>query len=132
MGICTWPGIIYSFYDLDKLTAMETPFTIVFTLNLNGSGKIMKLQGEASLHHSIPHYLIRRINRLGQNNGPDILPDVDLKCIIAEGKYKWVHSDSGKETYLSQAIGLAIENAGQQPVVADPDTDQPDDEPEQG
>ena len=49
----------------------------------------------------------------------EILPEVDIKCILVNGQYKWVHTDSGKETYLSQVIGQAIEKVQPNPAMAD-------------
>src|SRR4051812_19030339 len=88
---------------------MESPFKIAFDFSLDPAMKLMSLQGEVELHHSTPHYKISQIGRLGRANLPEILPDVDIKCILVKGKYKWVHTDSGKETYLSKIIGQAIE-----------------------
>jgi hypothetical protein len=100
---------------------MEKPFSIVFKFNLNASGKIMDLCAEVELKNSAPHYKVARINRVGQIKGPDILPEMDIKCVMVNGEFKWVHTDSGKETYLSMAIGKAIESQPGQPQVASPE-----------
>ena len=106
---------------------MESSFKIVFDFNLDASMKVMHLQGELELRHSSPHYKITRIGRLGRANMPEILPDVDIKCILVEGQYKWVHTDSGKETYLSKVIGQAIEKIQPDPAVAEENGEQNDD-----
>lgn len=106
---------------------MEKPFSIVFKFNLNASGKIMDLCAEVELKNSEPHYKINHINRVGQTRGPDILPEMDIKCIMVNGEFKWVHTDSGKETYLSMAIGKAIESQPGQLQVASQKDAQDDD-----
>jgi len=105
---------------------MESSFKIVFDFSLDPSMKLMNLQGEVELHHSTPHYKISRIGRLGRTNLPEILPDVDIKCILVKGQYKWVHTDSGKETYLSKIIGEAIEKV--QPPELAAENGEPEDE----
>ena len=90
---------------------MSDFFKIDFDFNLDSSAKILRLQGEVVLHHSTPHYKISKINRFGHNGDIDLLPDIDIKCIMAEGKPKWVHTDSGKESNLSKMAGEAIERA---------------------
>lgn len=106
---------------------METPFKIIFDFNLESSMKVMHLQGEVELRHSSPHYKVTRIGRLGHANMPEILPDVDIKCVLVDGEKKWVHTDSGKETYLSKIIGDAIEKIQPEPEIAEP-TDETDED----
>jgi len=101
---------------------MDSAFKIVFDFNLDTSAKVLHLQGEALLKHSAAHYKVSRINRIGHTNTPEILPEVDIKCILVNGQYKWVHTDSGKETYLSQVIGRAIEKVQPNPAIADETT----------
>jgi len=107
---------------------MEGAFKITFNLNLDNSDKSLSLEGAVLLHHSVPHYKINRINRIGVTNKQDLLPEVDIKCIIVDGAYKWVHTDSGQETYLSTAIGHGIEKVLGTPAVA---TDSEEDDEEQ-
>lgn len=107
---------------------MESAFKITFDLNLDNSSKTLRLEGTVLLHHSVPHYKINRINRIGVVNQRDLLPEVDIKCIISDGGYKWVHTDSGKETYLSTAIGRGIEEVMGTPAVATDSDNEHDDE----
>ena len=37
------------------------------------------------------------------------LEDITIQCVENDDQQKWVHKDSGKESELSRAIGLAIE-----------------------
>ena len=37
------------------------------------------------------------------------LEDIIIQCIEKDDQQKWVHKDSGKESELSKAVGLAIE-----------------------
>jgi hypothetical protein len=94
---------------------MDGSFKIAFDFNLDSSAKVLRLQGEVVLHHSTPHYKISRINRFGHTGGIDLLPDIDIKCILIDGQPKWVHTDSGKESNLSTMAGKAIESV--QPAI---------------
>jgi len=102
---------------------MDNFFKIVFDFNLDGSSRVLQLEAMAELQNSIPHYKINGIRTRGQNNPSELLPDVDIKCIVSDGGYKWVHTDSGKETYLSNAIGSAIEKTRGTPRIADHNDD---------
>ncbi|HEY4064988.1 MAG TPA: hypothetical protein VGM30_23955 [Puia sp.] len=106
---------------------MDKPLKIVFDFNLDGSARVIQLEAVVVLHHSAPHYRVSRISRQGHINYTELLPEVDLKCVLADGGHKWVHTDSGKETYLSNVIGKAIEKLPGAPKIAreseDPDED---------
>lgn len=107
---------------------MDTLFKIVFDFSLDGSSRVLQLEAMVELKYSAPHYKVNRISRRGQNNPSDLLPEVDIKCILtSDGQYKWVHTDSGKETYLSNVIGAAIEKTQGNPKIAD-DNDDPEEE----
>jgi hypothetical protein len=106
---------------------MDNFFKIVFDFSLDGSSRVLQLEAMVALQNSTPHYKVNRISRKGQNNPSELLPEVDIKCIVSNGGYKWVHIDSGKETYLSNAIGKAIEKTHENPVIAD-DNNDPDEE----
>jgi hypothetical protein len=105
---------------------MNNSFKIDFDFNLDASAKILRLQGVVILHHSTPHYKISKIRRFGHNGDIDLLPDIDIKCIMAEGKPTWVHTDSGKVSNLSQMAGEAIERI--QPTIAMADDTLPTEE----
>ena len=104
---------------------MDNLFKIVFDFSLDGSSRVLQLEAMVELQNSAPHYKVNRIGRNGQNNPSDLLPEMDIKCIVSDGGYKWVHTDSGKETYLSDAVGSAIEKIQGSPAIAvengDPD-----------
>jgi hypothetical protein len=106
---------------------MEKAFKIAFDLNLDGSSKILQLEAIVEVQHSVPHYTIRRISRKGQHHSSALLPDVDIKCIRCNGGYKWVHTDSGKATNLSNAVGTAIESTEGSPQIAENDEDRGED-----
>jgi hypothetical protein len=106
---------------------MDTLFKIVFDFSLDGSSRVLQLEAMVELKYSAPHYKVNRISRRGQNNPSDLLPEVDIKCIVSDGGYKWVHTDSGKETYLSNVIGAAIEKTQGNPKIAD-ENDDPEEE----
>jgi hypothetical protein len=102
---------------------MEKAFKIVFDLNLDGSSSVLQLEAMVELKNSAPHYTIKKIGRKGQDGSSGLLPDVDIKCVLSNGEYKWVHTDSGKETNLSNAIGAAIASTKGNPQIADHDED---------
>ena len=106
---------------------MDNFLKIVFDFSLDGSSRVLQLEAQVALHHSAPHYKVYKIRRKGQIHPSDLLPEVDIKCIVSDGGYKWVHTDSGKETYLSNAIGSAIEKTQGNPKIAE-DNDDPDEE----
>jgi hypothetical protein len=106
---------------------MKKTFNIVFDFNLDGSSRVLQLEAAVELRYSLPHYRVSKICRQGQNSPSELLPEVDIKCILSDGQYKWVHTDSGKETYLSNAIGRAIEKTQGKPAIAE-ESDDPDDE----
>jgi len=104
------------------------PFKIIFDMSLEPSIKALRLEGEVELKHSVPHYQIRKINRQGQNGGPDLLPDSDIQCILVDGEKKWVHTDSGRESNLSKAAGQAIEQALPEVEIAEIKSEPDDDD----
>ncbi len=108
-------------HRLNLFIHMDDPFKIDFNFNLDSSMKILRLQGEVELHHPIPHYTVSKINMYGHASPLDLLPDIDIKCIIIDGRKKWVHTDSGKESNLSRSAGEAIERSRSNVQVAEED-----------
>ena len=98
---------------------MGNSFKIGFDFNLDSTNKVIRLQGEVSLHHSSPYYKVSKINMSGHTGGIDLLPEMAIKCIMADGQRKWVHTDSGKESNLSKIAGAAIERVNPEIEIAE-------------
>lgn len=89
------------------------PFEIKFDFPVASSDLKISLNATAELHHSEPYYLVH--NFYFPDNEKDggyhsVLPDQEIKRIRRNGSYTWVHKDSERESELSIAIGLGIEN----------------------
>lgn len=80
---------------------MSEIIEIEFCYNLDGTSKQIHLFAQAEAN-SKGSFIVRNIKTSGGNQ---ILPDQRIKKI----KGLWVHTDSEKESYLSQVIGNGIE-----------------------
>ena len=72
-------------------------------LSDNGRLKV-HLLADVELHHSQPYYIVRNFKTIGREVSSG-LPEVRLRRING----LWVHTDSGKVSDLSTAIGQAID-----------------------
>ncbi|MDO6430415.1 hypothetical protein Q4E93_07450 [Flavitalea sp. BT771] len=89
---------------------MDRDIKIAFTFKLDAISRGIILNARVALHHSTPHYKISGIQIEGRENPQgSVLPDLDIKCLDVNGSRVWVHVDSGKQSLLGDAIGLAIE-----------------------
>jgi len=80
---------------------MSEIIEIEFCYTLDGTSKQIHLCAQAEASSKVS-FIIRNIKT---SSGHQVLPDQRIKKI----KGLWVHTDSEKETYLSQAIGNGIE-----------------------
>ena len=62
------------------------------------------LEADVQEHHSDKYFVVSNI-RIAGHNGGAILPPISIR----NDKGQWVHTDSGKTTDLSAAIGKAID-----------------------
>lgn len=98
------------------MKTQEYPFKIQFEFPLNGSDVVLPLKAIVQLHRSDPYYRISGFeyvppaNRQRRTN-LSLLPPQEIRLELKGGKRTWVHLDSGKETLLSMAIGLAIDRS---------------------
>ena len=90
--------------------AMKQSFSINFNYPFRDKGLSIELTGNATLHHSAPHYVISDI-RFAKNPGSrmDALPVVKVQQRDIRGEKVWVHADTQKESELSRIIGQAID-----------------------
>jgi hypothetical protein len=90
---------------------MDKQFRIRFKLPLERSLHIISLEAIAELHHSSPYYVIQSFNYPDHSMGNHVsfLPEQKIRKIREGDTFKWVHTDSNKETQLSIAIGEAID-----------------------
>lgn len=85
---------------------------IHFTFPLENTHSI-PISAMAEAHHSDLYYVVHSFYRtdVKDKNDFSLLPQQEVMQINQQGKTKWVHRDSQKETLLSKIIGKAIENA---------------------
>ena len=81
-------------------------YTIAFDFDIRPAKMKIPLMADVELHFSEPHYIVRNIRMPYQTKDQPVLPEVDLKKV----RGIWVHSESGKESELSLAIGKAIDS----------------------
>ena len=99
----------------DNYRAMDKPFEISFDFPVAHANFTIPLKATAQLHHSEPYYVIDYFLFEKQDAAPtqlSLLPRVEIKYIKDENRGTWVHTNSGRESLLSQAIGKAIEKSG--------------------
>ncbi|HEY4831000.1 MAG TPA: hypothetical protein VIH61_00340 [Waddliaceae bacterium] len=78
---------------------------IVFDVPIDNSTVVVHLAADFALHESFLYYVIDNLRTVNQEKG-GLLPMLK----IARGQDRWVHFDSGKETYLSEIVGKAIDD----------------------
>jgi hypothetical protein len=89
---------------------MKQSFSINFNYPFRDKGLSIELTGNATLHHSIPHYVISDIRFAKHPGGRlDALPVVKVQQRDIRGEKVWVHADTQKESELSRIIGEAID-----------------------
>ena len=79
-------------------------YHIAFDVQIENSTTFVHLSAMAELHHSDHYYLVKDF-KMGNQQKEIPLPAIAVKKINGI----WVHTESGKETLLSDAIGKAIE-----------------------
>jgi len=77
---------------------------IVFDFKIDQSRLQIQLMADAEVHHSDTYYIVKNFRLPGSPRG-EILPPIQIK----KAKGRWVHTDSGKSTDLSEAVGHAID-----------------------
>ena len=92
---------------------MNSPFEIRFEFPLAYSEVTVSLQAKATLHHSVPYYVVENFRFAGSNGNyePSILPSQEIQKIKRGETPVWVHKDSQRESQLSIAMGRAIDKA---------------------
>jgi hypothetical protein len=88
---------------------METVFKISFYYKVSPDFHL-EMNAQVQLHHSEPHYVIRNIGNNLDVKNISVLPDCSIKAIKnGNEEITWVHTDSERQTILSQVVGKAIE-----------------------
>jgi len=92
---------------------MHMPFEIKFDFPLDHSSYIIALK--ARVHRCDTYYMIDSF-LFETTNHPEplisILPGIEIKYLKTAKRRTWVHKDSERESFLSRAIGTAIEKSG--------------------
>jgi hypothetical protein len=68
------------------------------------------LEADVQEHHSDIFYVVRNF-RIPGHEGRSVLPEISIR----KENNGWVHTDSGKPSDLSIAVGGAIDNMGGKP-----------------
>ena len=79
-------------------------YTVAFDFLADDGRLKVHLLADVELHHSQPYYIVRNFKTIGRGVS-SALPEVRLK----RARGLWVHTDSGKVSDLSTAIGQAID-----------------------
>jgi len=79
-------------------------YSIAFNFRLDNSNLTIPLNADIEVHHSETFYVVKNFRTPSQEER-SILPDVRIKKVNG----MWVHCDSGKETTLSEEVGIAID-----------------------
>ncbi len=93
---------------------MRKPFEIKFDFPVALSDLKISLTATVEMHNSEPYYEVHDFyftNSDKSNRHHSVLPRQEIKRIIRDGAYVWVHKDALKESELSLAIGKGIEVA---------------------
>lgn len=69
----------------------------------------LKLTAKVEIHHSNPYYLVTDLYLKNHRGDSPLLADVKIKAVNENNITGWRHTDSNKESVLSNAIGKAIE-----------------------
>jgi hypothetical protein len=81
-------------------------FTVSFEYTADNGRLVVSLDADVEYIPQRKFYIIKNFRPRGLA-GPSVLPEV---C-IRKNKDRWIHIDSEKETDLSEAIGIAIDDA---------------------
>lgn len=86
-------------------------YSIRFEFMMEPTRPNIQLEADVERHHSEIYFIVRNFRGAGQPPSThSVLPEISIRK--KEGC--WVHTDSGKETHLSQAVGKAIDASGSQ------------------
>ena len=77
---------------------------IVFDFKIDQTRLQIQLMADVEVHHSDVYYVVKNFRLPGRPQGA-IMPEMKIKKV----KGQWVHTDSGKSTDLSEAVGQAID-----------------------
>lgn len=78
-------------------------YEIEFAFSLADAKLAIQLSADVEVHHSELYYVVKNIRRKGA--AAQLLPPISIKKVAAG----WVHTDSGKSSHLSEAVGKAID-----------------------
>ena len=82
-------------------------YTIAFDFLIAPARPNIPLEADVQEHHSDTYYVVSNFRFSGQGSR-QILPDIKIRKVNGQ----WVHTDSGKATDLSTAVGNAIDCRG--------------------
>ncbi len=93
---------------------MDKSFEITFDFPVAHASFTIPLKATAQLHHSDPYYVVDSFffEKRDASSQLSLLPRLEIKYLDHETTGTWIHSHSGRESLLSQAIGKAIEKSG--------------------
>jgi len=73
---------------------------------------VLQLSAKVELHHSVPYYVITDFYLKDHPKEYLLLADIKIMAVKEKDDISWVHTDSRKESLLSNTIGKAIEAGG--------------------
>lgn len=88
------------------------PFEVRFDFPVASSNLKICLNATAEIHHSEPYFVVHDFylaNNKKANGFHSVLPVQQVKRVLRDKSYLWVHKDSEQESELSIAIGTGIE-----------------------
>jgi hypothetical protein len=85
---------------------ITSAYSIDFVFPLESSQLNIPVTADVEVHHSVTHYLVKNF-RAGLKRDHRVLPDIAIKKLNG----RWVHTDSEKETHLSNVVGNAIDHS---------------------
>jgi hypothetical protein len=92
--------------NLKAKTMITAHYEIEFAFSLDDAKLALHLSADVEVHHSEFFYIVKNIRRKGAS--ASVLPQICIKKVAS----RWVHSDSGKSSQLSEAAGEAIDAQG--------------------
>ena len=93
-------------------------FNIDFNYELS-KNILLQLSAKVELHHSLPYYSVTDFYLKDHPDGHLLLADIKIIAVKEKDGISWVHTDSRKESLLSNAIGKAIEQTGNVEITSD-------------
>ena len=83
---------------------VSSQFSITFDFAADQGQLKIRLAADVEIHHSNVYYIVKNF-RPPRQEATSVLPDIRIRKVNG----RWVHTDSEKESMLSEAVGHAID-----------------------